>query len=46
LVKPTVNASYKNLVDVLDEVTINLIKKYVVVAPSEEEKEWLGKNSL
>lgn len=43
LVKPTSNASYKNLVDVLDEVTINVIKKYVVVNPSQEEIEWLIK---
>lgn len=46
VIKPTRNASYKNLVDVLDEVTINLIKKYVVVAPSKEENEWLEKNNL
>ena len=44
LIKPTKNTSYKNLVDVLDEVTINLVKKYVVVNPSLEEKSWLENN--
>ena len=43
LIKPTSNSSYKNLVDVLDEVTINVIKKYVIINPSQGELEWLTK---
>ena len=43
LIKPTSNASYKNLIDVLDEVTINVIKKYIIVNPSQGELEWLTK---
>lgn len=42
IIKPTNNSSYKNLIDVLDETTINIVKKYVVVNPSEEEKNWLS----
>ena len=45
LVKPTSNTSYKNLIDVLDEVTINVIKKYIIVNPSQEEIEWLIKQN-
>ena len=41
LVKPARNASYKNLVDVLDEVTINQVKKYAVIKLSAEEKNWI-----
>jgi hypothetical protein len=41
LVKPSKNASYKNIVDVLDEVTINVVKKYALVKLTTEEAEWL-----
>jgi biopolymer transport protein ExbD len=41
LIKPTAQASYKNLVDVLDEATINIVKKYAVLKLSKEEMEWL-----
>lgn len=45
LIKPTGNASYKTVVDVLDEMTISMVKKYAVVKLSEEEKSWLKTNS-
>lgn len=41
LIKPTGEASYKNVVDVLDETTINMIKKYAVMKVSAEEINWL-----
>lgn len=46
LIKPTKEASYKNLVDVLDEATINNVKKYAVIKVSPTEYEWLSKRQL
>lgn len=43
LIKPTAEASYKNVVDVLNEATISIVKKYAVIKISGEEKEWLKK---
>jgi len=37
LIKPTGAASYKNLVDALDEALINDVKKYAIVEPAKEE---------
>jgi biopolymer transport protein ExbD len=37
LIKPADNASYQNIVDVLDETAINQVKKYAVVKLSKEE---------
>jgi len=41
LIKPASGASYKNLVDVLDEMTISMVKKYAVMKISSEEVNWL-----
>lgn len=41
LIKATSGASYKNLVDVLDEMLINNVKKYAVLKPSEEDIKFL-----
>ena len=41
LIKPGDGASYKNVVDALDEATINMVKKYAVVKISAEEINWL-----
>jgi biopolymer transport protein ExbD len=38
LIKPTAEASYRNVLAVLDEMLINDVKKYVLMEPSEEEK--------
>jgi hypothetical protein len=38
LVKPTKQSTYKNVVDALDEASINDVKKYMLVEPSAEEK--------
>jgi biopolymer transport protein ExbD len=37
LIKPTEGAMYSNIVNMLDEVVINGVKKYAIVDPSEEE---------
>lgn len=37
LIKPTLNSSYKNVVDALDEAVINNLKKYAIIEPSSEE---------
>ena len=37
LIKATADASYSNLIDILDEVAINKVKKYALVKPTEEE---------
>lgn len=37
LVKPTKQSTYRNVVDALDEATINDVKKYMVAEPSSEE---------
>lgn len=42
LIKPTAAASYKNVVDILDEATINRVKKYAVIQLSAAEKEWVN----
>ena len=41
LVKPTEKATYKSIVDVLDECTIAQVKKYALLKISDEEKDWL-----
>lgn len=41
LIKPAKGASYKNIIDLLDEILINDVKKYAIVAPAKEETAWL-----
>jgi biopolymer transport protein ExbD len=41
LIKPTAAASYKNVVDILDEATISRVKKYAVLQLSAAEKVWV-----
>lgn len=41
LIKATEEASYENLVDILDEVVINEVKKYAVVKLTPQEINWL-----
>ncbi len=40
-IRPTETATYKNTIDILDEMTINNIKKYEVVGISDNEKEFV-----
>ncbi len=41
MIKPTPEASYKSMVDVLDECTITHVEKYALVKLNEEEGNWL-----
>jgi hypothetical protein len=43
-IKPSATASYKNTVDILDEMIINMIKKYEMTEPSLSEQNFI--NSL
>jgi biopolymer transport protein ExbD len=43
IIKPSKEATYKNSVDVLDEMTINKITRYEMVDLTKEEKEFLAK---
>jgi biopolymer transport protein ExbD len=39
VIKPTENATFKNTVDILDEMTINAVKRFAVVKISQTEKD-------
>ena len=41
LIKPSSGTSYKTVVDLLDEATISMVKKYALIKQSLEESEWL-----
>lgn len=43
LVKPAAGTDYKQLVDVLDEMSITQVKKYAVIKLSPAEKDWIQK---
>jgi hypothetical protein len=45
LIKPGTHADYKNVVDILDEALINNVKKYAILKPSPEEKDFLDKKA-
>ena len=44
LIKPTSKSSYKNVIDALDEVIINDVKKYAIVEPANEEISYIKAN--
>jgi biopolymer transport protein ExbD len=37
IIKPTKESSYKNLIDILDEMQINAVSRYAIVQPDKEE---------
>ena len=43
VIKPDAEATYKNTVDILDEMTINAVKRYAMVKISDTEKELIKK---
>jgi biopolymer transport protein ExbD len=43
LIKPPAGASYKNVIDALDETMINVVKKYTILPAEPQEIEWLKK---
>ena len=44
LIKSTGKANYRTIVDVLDEATISMVKKYAIIKLSVAENEWIEKN--
>lgn len=42
VIKPTVDATYKNTVDILDEMTINDVKRFAMVKIADTEKDLIG----
>lgn len=42
VIKPTAESTYKNTVDILDEMTINNVQRFAVVKISDTEKELIG----
>ncbi len=45
LIKPGSDANYRTIIDLLDEATINIVKKYAVINQSKQEVDWLKENS-
>ena len=41
IIKPTTASSYKNIVDLLDEIMINDVRKYAIVEPATEELNYI-----
>jgi biopolymer transport protein ExbD len=41
VIKPTSASAYKNVIDALDEVTINDVRKYTIVEPADEEVNYI-----
>lgn len=41
LIKPGKAANYRTIIDVLDEATINIVKKYAVIKQTIDETEWM-----
>ena len=44
LIKPMKEANYRNVVDMLDEVTINGVTRYAIVEPQPEERAYAAQN--
>ena len=46
LIKPAKESTYKNTVDILDEMTINAVSRYAIVKPGKEELQYLEKSPV
>lgn len=44
IIKPAALSSFKNLVDAVDECSINMVKRYYIDVVNEEDKKWLKEN--
>ena len=44
IIKPGKESSYKNVVDILDEMTIHEVKRYAIVKPGDKDTQFLEKN--
>lgn len=44
IIKPGKESSYKNVVDILDEMTIHGVKRYAIVKPGDKDAQFLEKN--
>ena len=42
LIKPTINANYRNIVDALDEMQINMVTRYVLADANENESAFIA----
>ena len=42
LIKPTSQAAYRNVVDVVDEILINDVRKYAIIEPDKSEVGWIN----
>ena len=42
LIKPTSQAAYRNVVDVVDEILINDVRKYAIIEPGKSEVGWIN----
>lgn len=45
IIKPAPHSKFKNLIDVVDECSINMVKRYYVDELNESDKNWLKRNS-
>ena len=46
IIKPTALSSVKNLVDAVDECSINMVKRYYIDEVNEKDKKWLKEEKL
>ncbi len=46
IIKPAVLSSFKNLVDAVDECSINMVKRYYIDEVNEKDKKWLKEKKL
>ena len=44
IIKPGKESTYKNAVDILDEMTIHSVSRYAVVKPGDKDAQWLERN--